>query len=136
MNLNAIASSFVSAVNPTASATVLVSDGYTTQADGKQVPKYLPARVIAADVQNMTYRDLAQDEGLNLNGVKKAIYLNGRLDGVIRAEGKGGDLITIRGGGWDGTEWIVAQVLEYWNGWTKVAATLQRAAPIAAASNP
>jgi len=72
-------------------------------------------------IQNLTYRDLQQLEGLNIQGVRHAVYINGRVDGIIRSQNKGGDLITFS----DGTTWLIAHVLEYWPTWCKVAATLQ-----------
>jgi hypothetical protein len=79
---------------------------------------------LLAQVQPMTFRDIQQIEGLNLQGTRKAIYLNGAVDGLIRESNKGGDIITMP----DGTVWLVALVLEGFNptaGWTKCAATLQ-----------
>ena len=58
---------------------------------------------LLAQIQPMTKSDLMQIEGLNLNGDKKAIYLNGAIDGVVRVRLKGGDLYsTFRTGrrGW------------------------------------
>lgn len=79
---------------------------------------------LPGQVQPMTFKDLMQVEGLNLNGKKKAIYLNGSIDGVVRIELKGGDLITLP----DGTVWLVAQQLEDFSissGWCKAAMVLQ-----------
>lgn len=72
-------------------------------------------------IQNLTFRDLQQLEGLNVQGVRHAIYINGRVDGIIRSQNKGGDLVTFA----DGSIYLVAHVLEYWPTWCKVAATLQ-----------
>lgn len=77
---------------------------------------------VLAQVQPLTYRDIQQVDGLNLQGTRRAIYLNGFIDGLIRSSNKGGDLVTLP----DGTVWLVAIVLEHWDsGWCKVAATLQ-----------
>lgn len=76
---------------------------------------------LRAQVQSLTFRDLTQIEGLNLQGTRRAIYLSGRIDGIVRSRHKGGDLISLP----DGTEWLVAQVLEQWPDWCKVAVTLQ-----------
>lgn len=73
------------------------------------------------DVQNLTYRDLQQLDGLNLQGTRRKIYVNGHIYGVVRATNKGGDLITDK----NGLVWLTAMVLEHWQGWTSVAATLQ-----------
>lgn len=79
---------------------------------------------LIAQVQPMTKSDLTQIEGLNLNGDKKAIYLNGAIDGVVRVRLKGGDLIDTP----DGQTWLVVQNLEGFDataGWTKAAMVLQ-----------
>lgn len=125
MNLNAVAGPIVSTVNPLTPATVRFSSGSTTNPDGTQTPKYLaPPTPVAAQVQPMSYKDIQQTEHLNLQGMRVAIYLNGELDGLVRVNKKGGDLITIASGPHRGV-YLVAQVLEQWNDWVKVAATLQ-----------
>lgn len=125
MNLNAIAGPVVATVNPPTPATVRFSSGSTTNPDGTQSPKYLtPPTPVSAQVQPLSFRDIQQIEHLNLQGMRVAIYLNGELDGLVRVNKKGGDLITIASGVHRGV-YLVAQVLEQWNDWVKVAATLQ-----------
>jgi hypothetical protein len=130
MNLHAIASGVVAAVNPPIDAIVRISCGYDTASDGKRTPKYLPPVTVPAQLQSMTFGDLRQVEGLNLQGDKRGIYLYGNLNGIVRAENKGGDMITLAwpGNALDGSEWLVAMVLEHWPDWCKVAVTLQKAA--------
>ncbi len=65
---------------------------------------------MSAQVQALTFRDLTQVSGLNLNGTRRGIYLSGDVEGLVRSQGKGGDLITFP----DGSEWLVALVLEAW----------------------
>lgn len=80
--------------------------------------------VALAQVQPLSFRDLQQIDGLNLQGTRKAIYLMGAIDGIIRPDGKGGDLVFLP----DGSVYLVAMVSEGWNisaGWTKVICTLQ-----------
>jgi len=83
--------------------------------------------ILRAQVQALTFRDLTQISGLNLNGTRRAIYLSGNVDGVVRPDMKGGDLLTFP----DGSVWLVAMQLEAWGAagstdvWSKVAATLQ-----------
>lgn len=120
MNLHGIAAPVIAAVNPPVVATVRISTGYTTNPDGSRTPTYQTSAV-TAQVQALTYRDLQQIEGLNLNGTRRAIYLNGALNGVVRVSQRGGDLITLS----DGTVWLTAYVFEQWPDWVKVAATLQ-----------
>lgn len=76
---------------------------------------------LVGQIQSLTYRDLQQIEGLNLQGTRRAIYFPGSVDGVVRFNHKGGDLLTFL----DRTMWLTAMVLEHWGPWCKVAATLQ-----------
>jgi hypothetical protein len=122
MNLHGIAASAVGAVNPFVDASLQASDGYTTGNGGKRTPKYLRAVRIKAQVQALSYRDLAQVDGLNLNGTRRKLYLYGEVDGVVRSIAKGGDLVTLLS---DQTTWLVVQVLEQWPDWCSVAVTLQ-----------
>lgn len=82
-----------------------------------------------AQVQALSWKDLQQLDGLNMNGERRAIYLEGEFDGVVRPSMKGGDLITLTTGANAGV-WLVAQVLEQWSdgdtkAWCKCACTLQ-----------
>lgn len=128
MNLHGIVRSAITTVNPDITVLVQVSDGYETLAGGRQEPAYQDAYAIPAQVQSLTFKDLAQLQGLNLNGTKRAIYLYGRFDGVVRSLMKGGDLITVTAGVNKGV-WLVVQVLEQWPDWCKVAVTLQPETP-------
>jgi hypothetical protein len=127
VNLHAIAAPYVSIVNPMLPVTLYISAGSGTSPDGTRVPSYAPPRSVLGQVQALTYRDLIQISGLNLNGNRRAIYLLGDVEGVMRPVDKGGDLIVFP----DGTVWLVATALETWgkagstDTWCKVAATLQ-----------
>jgi len=128
MNLMTLTSGIVSAINPMVSCILQVSTGYTKSPDFKQVPSYADPVTVQGQVQSLQYRDLLQIEGLNLQGTRRAIYLQGDVEGLVRPDSKGGDLITMP----DGTVWLVAIVLENWNpldnsqsGWVKVCVTLQ-----------
>jgi hypothetical protein len=121
VNLHGIAASAIGAVNPLVQLRYLASNGYTTAVDGTQVPAYLPPVVFYGQVQSLTYRDLVQTEGLNLNGVRRAIYLSGTANGIVRAAMKGGDYFVTP----DNYVWLVNIVLEAWPSWTKLAVTLQ-----------
>ena len=63
-------------------------------------------------------------DGLNIQGIRRAIYLNGTVDGINRINRQGGDLIKIASGPNKGT-WLVALVLEQFPDWAKCAVTLQ-----------
>lgn len=79
---------------------------------------------LQAQIQPMTWRDLQQIEGLNLQGTRWKAYLHGEVDGIVRPEKKGGDLIVISTGRHQGT-WLVTQVLEQFPDWICAAITLQ-----------
>ena len=125
MNLHGIAGPAIGAVNPFVPGTVQVSNGtYTTAPDGTRTPGYDTFAGVLMQVQALTYKDLMQVDGLNLNGTRRAIYMNGRADGVVRSLLKGGDLITLTDGPNAGT-WLVALTLEQFPDWCKLAVTLQ-----------
>ncbi len=120
MNLRGIANSVSSTINPNKTVSVRRSTGYTAGAGMRQVPSYADAVSGPAQIQALDGDDLKQLEGLNIQGVIKALYLTGSLAAVIRPENKGGDLVDI-----DSQVWLVVKVLEGWPTWTKVAIVLQ-----------
>ena len=79
------------------------------------------ALIVPAQIQSLTFRDLTQIDGLNLQGDRFGIYFYGEIDGIVRPDNKGGDLVTFP----NGKIYLVAIVLEQWPDWCKVAATLQ-----------
>lgn len=123
MNLHGIVGPVIAAVNPMRTATIQRSTGYTTNADGRRVPSYAPAQTVTVQVQELSSKDLQMTEGINIQGETKKIYMNGDWNGVVRSDGRGGDLITI-----GRRVYLVSKVLENWEGrrgWTAVMATLQ-----------
>jgi hypothetical protein len=124
MNLHSIVGPAISAVNPSIIVSIQVNQGYATAADGTRTPTLAPAVNAVVQLQPLTYRDIQQLDGLNLQGIRKAIYINGEIDGLVRVSNNGGDVVTFP----DGTVWLVALVLEGFAltaGWTKCAITLQ-----------
>jgi hypothetical protein len=124
MDLHRIVGPCVAAVSPWVIASVQISTGYTTAADGKRTPSYAKARDMRVQRQPLQYKDLMQISGLNLNGEKCALYVDGNWKGVSRADQRGGDLITFR----DGSVWLVVLPLEDWHmmdGWVKLACVRQ-----------
>lgn len=128
MNLHGIAAPFVGTVNPQIEVSIQVSTGSTTAPNGKRVPTYADAVVRLAQVQPLSFRDIQQADALNLQGTRRAIYVNGRVDGLVRSENKGGDLITVADGVNAGV-WLVALVAEQFPDWVKCLVTLQDEAP-------
>ncbi|MEI7296600.1 hypothetical protein WCQ02_31040 [Paraburkholderia tropica] len=124
MNLNNIVSPIVAAINDWVSVSIQPSEGYTTNPDGSRGPKYGASIEMFAQIQPLLYRDLVQIDGLNLNGEKRAMYVNGDYQAIVRSSKEGGDLVTIQ----DGSVWLVVQQLENWSmegGWVKVAIVKQ-----------
>ena len=130
MNLQRLTASVIGAVNPPIPCTIRVSSGYTVGSDFAQVPAYQTYQGVLCQVQSLTSQDLRKLDGLNLQATMRAIYLTGNTEGVDRAAIKGGDLFTMPSlPSFPGpTTWLVAQVLEHWDGatgWTKIAIVLQ-----------
>jgi hypothetical protein len=120
VNLHAIVSGAVGSVNPLVNISIQRSNGSTTNVDGTRVPSYAAAVTVQAQVQPLSAGDLQQIEGLNIQGEKRAVYINGRTDGLIRQDQKGGDLITF-----NSQIWLNVHVLEYWPDWCKFIITRQ-----------
>ena len=132
MNLFALASPVVSIVNSPVVGRLVRHTGYTTAANGKRTPSYASPETLAMQVQALSGPELALVEGLNIQGVKRAVHLPGDVRGVDRQNGTGGDLITFGTAGnipagLRGTTWLVTIVLETWDsaGWCRVAITKQ-----------
>jgi hypothetical protein len=125
MNLHGIVSSAIGAVNPFVEATVQLSTGAALNADFSRTPTYQQI-IIDVQVQALTYDDMVHLDGLNIQGVRRAIYTNGFVAGIIRVDSKGGDIITFPHGTLpEGDVWLCAQVLESWPDWCKICVTLQ-----------
>ena len=84
MNLQQITAGAVSAINPMVPCSLQVSTGSTTNADFSATPTYVTAVNVMGQVQSLTFSDLRQMEGLNIQGTKRAIYLQGDVEGVVR----------------------------------------------------
>jgi hypothetical protein len=125
MNLNSIANGVVSAVSPNQLLSIQVSTGYTTAANGKRTPTYAAPVTAFGQVQPLSNAEIAHLDSLNIQGVKNVIYINGQVNGLVREDGKGGDLITTVA---DGKVWLVSVVLEDWPDWVKVGVVRQNPA--------
>lgn len=124
MNLSNIVGPYVAAVNPWLISTWQQSSGFEIVPGGAQKPNYAQGVSVQVQCQALTYKDLVQLEGVNINGVSQALYVNGNIEGVSRPDARGGDLFTLP----DETIWLVVHVLENWartGGWTKCAVVQQ-----------
>lgn len=122
MNLNSIANSAIRAVSPNMLGSVQVSTGHTTNADFSVTPTAQTFPNIWMNVQALSGPELRQLDAVNQQGVVRGVYLNGKIEGLDRPVGKGGDLLLF-----NNQTWRVTQVMEPWDvdGWCKVAVTLQ-----------
>jgi len=124
MNLNAVAGPICAAVNDWVTAWMQQSQGYTTNLDGSRVPAYGPLTPMTVQIQALQYNDLMQVSGLNITGIRHAMYINGSWEAVVRSQQEGGDLVTLA----DGSVWLIVFLFENWartGGWSKVCITLQ-----------
>lgn len=125
MDLRGIANGITSTVNKNVTARVLRSTGYTIGTGLKQVPTYADPIVGPANVQALDNDDLKQIDGLNLQGVIRAIYLRGALAGTVRPNQTGGDLVLLQDDKAVWRTWLVVKVLESWPTWSKAVIVLQ-----------
>ena len=119
MNLRGIANRATSGVNPNISVVIHKATGYTTSADGSRTATY-STLTTQAQIQSLTADELQQVNMLNMQGVKRAAYLNGDWRGVVRIDAAGGDLMEF-----NGETWKIILALETWPDWSKVALCLQ-----------
>jgi hypothetical protein len=122
MNLHAIAAPFAGIVSGTTIAVWRRNTGYTTSAAGKRAAGYTDVPDTPLQVQALTGPELELVESLNIQGVKRAVHMEGDAKGVDRASGEGGDLLVF-----GGAVWLVTLVLETWDAsnWCRVAVTKQ-----------
>lgn len=132
MNLHGIVRGAITTVNPDRSITWKTSTGSTTSASGKQTPTYATATIVA-QIQPTSGDDLKKIEYLNMQGIFRTVYAFGDVEGIVRPDLKGGDLLQfapVLGGTL--RNWLVVHVLETWTpdtaGWCAVIAVLQEGA--------
>lgn len=131
VNLRAIVNQVTRAINPNVTVTLLRNLGSLKKGAGVRVPQYGKG-LVEVQVQSLSFSDLQLLDGLNIQGTRKAVYLDGAVFGVVRVDQKGGDLLVFeRGLMPEGTTWLAVHVLEQWQdgkagaSWAKVAITLQ-----------
>ena len=128
MNLHNLVRGAVSSVNPDIPATLLRSNGYTTNAAGKQVPAFLTFTG-QIQVQGVSGKDLEHTDNLNIQGVLRTVYLLGNWAGVVRANQTGGDIMKFpQQPGATPSDWRVVAIKEQWPDWCAVIVWLQATA--------
>lgn len=129
INLHAAVRGLVTSVNPDILGTWRESNGSTQDAAFRVVPSYTDHADVPMQVQALSGRDLKHTDFLSMQGVKRAVYLFGTVQGVSRPQAKGGDLLQfpmVTGG--PVLVWLVVVELEQWNPngtWSKVGVVLQ-----------
>ena len=119
IDVHALANRSTSLVNPNAPITWVRSAGYTTAADGSRTPATTIA-MMAGQVQGLTSEDLRQTDGLNISGVKRSVILRGDIEALVRADGRGGDVLQFRDSAGTVRDWLVVLVQETWPTWCRV----------------
>lgn len=124
-NLRALVNSVTKAINPNLTGFLQISNGFSQDENFIQKAAYLEPVAVELQVQDLSSKDLRMLDGLNLQGSEVAIYLNGRVDAVVRVTQKGGDIITVPTGPNAGV-YLTTRVIEQWQGdWVKIAGKLQ-----------
>lgn len=130
MNLHGIVRNAINTVNPDITGRWLESTGFTNAPGGRATPTYTNHAAVRMQVQAMTGKDLQHPNFVSQQGVKRSVYAFGNIQGVVRPDGTGGDLLIFpadRAGA--ARVWLVVAVLETWTpdsaGWCKVGVVLQ-----------
>ena len=114
-----MAAGAIGIVNPFITVTIKRSIGYAVGADGRQVPKYQVFERLA-QVQALSGSQIQRLNELGIQGVMKSAFITGNYDGIVRKDGKGGDLFLF-----GGNTWLAVQVMENWPDWSRIALCLQ-----------
>lgn len=125
MNLFNTTSSLIGIVSPQISVVWQQSTGYTTSAAGTRTPTFT-TQTVQAQVQGLAASDLRHIDGLNIQGEKRSVHLYGNVQGAVRADQQGGDILqfpevpngAVR-------NWRVINVMETWPTWCRVIVVLQ-----------
>jgi hypothetical protein len=122
MNMHGIVRGAITSVNPDILGTWRVSAGSTVSATtGRAVPAYTDFANVPMQVQALSGRDLKHINYLSVQGVRRAVYMYGNVQGVNRPMVKGGDLLLfpeVPGG--TVKTWLVSIVFETWPDWCRV----------------
>lgn len=130
LNLHSLVRPAIGSVNPDISATYRQSLGKTTLPSGKTAPTYTDFPLTTIQVQAMSASDLRHPDFVNVQGVKRKVYMFGNTQGVNRPDAKGGDILVypeVTGG--TARTWLVVVVFESWSpdvaSWCSLGVVLQ-----------
>lgn len=96
---------------------------------GQRSPIWTTTTGVPMQFQALTSDELRQIDGLNISTVKRAVHMNGDLQGIDRPGVKGGDMLLaptgLTGAAMD--TWLVIEVMEAFDasGWCRLAVALQ-----------
>lgn len=125
MNLRKIANGVTRRVNPNTVALWRRSNGYGQLPDGKRIPAYIDTQV-EIQPQALSADTLAFTQGLNIQGVMRSVYMYGNVQGIVKSDERGGDILIFpQAQGQPAQEWKVVTVIETWPEWSHVVAVLQ-----------
>ena len=120
MNVHSIVNTGVKTINPNVTVVIKQSAGYVQNPDLSRTPQFTETQR-TAQVQPVSSDDIRMIEGLNIQGYKRHVWVNGGIDGIVRGEQKGGDFIITP----DGSVWKIAYVSEAWPDWCSAIVVLQ-----------
>lgn len=121
MNIFSLVHKAVGVVSPRIRVSIQVNQSSVTSPDGSRKPTLAPPQMALVSIQALQFNDITQADALNIQGVRRKMYVYGEVDGLVRVKNKGGDIVTLP----DGTVWKVAIVAESWPEWTSCIITLQ-----------
>lgn len=129
-NLHNIVRGAINAVSPDQLIPWLVSTGSTVAAGGKATPTYAAPVTVGAQIQPVRGGDLRKYAFLQGQGIFRAVYLFGNVQGIVRVDAKGGDLLQfpIVPEDTNVRTWLVRAVDETWGfngGWCRVIVSQQ-----------
>jgi len=124
IDVQALANQFTTQVNPNQAITWVRSTGYTTAADGSRAPT-TTAITLAGQVQGCSSEDLRQLDGLNVQGVKRSVILRADVQGELRADHRGGDILQFADAGGTVRDWLAVSIAETWPTWCRVLVVMQ-----------
>lgn len=130
MNLHGVVRQAIQAVNPDTLCTWQQSVGAAVSG-GNLTPAYNTVASVLVNVQGVNARDLRHIENLNLEDVYRKVYIFGNIQGVVRPNAKGGDLLIFAQDiGGTPQVWLVVAVSETWpdavqSGWSSAMVCLQ-----------
>jgi hypothetical protein len=125
MNLRGIVNGAIQGINSDTVVTWVQNSGYTTAPDGTRTPNQT-SQLMYGNIQALNGSDLRHVDGLNIQGVMRSVYLFGDVEGIVRANGQGGDILQFPDASGNTHNWLVSQVMESWPGWCRVIVTLQQ----------